>query len=203
MKISKQIPIILCLPLLAGMPVNGKTAKQSLVEVKVAEVNQVKTKMEEDQRRLEEEQRQAEEQARQEAEQKAKEEAEAKEASEQTTSTATSSADQTGSTTWSGSVLSAAAGVNCGPSGKETYYNLDMSGVVSIMRGMGFSEVEYPYSVRSDGAKMLGNYIMVAANLSTHPRGSLVETSMGTGIVCDTGGFAAGNANQLDIATTW
>ena len=50
---------------------------------------------------------------------------------------------------------------------------------------------------------MLGSYVMVAANLSVHPRGSLVPTSLGTGIVCDTGGFAASNPNQLDIATSW
>ena len=101
---------------------------------------------------------------------------------------------------WSGSVLSKSKGVNIGPSGKETYYNLNMSGVVNIMRSQGYSG---EYWVRSDGCKMLGNYIMVAANLGVHPRGSLVQTSLGTGIVCDTGGFASGNANQLDIATTW
>ena len=44
---------------------------------------------------------------------------------------------------------------------------------------------------------------MCAANLNVHPRGSLVETSMGTAIVCDTGGFAYSNSTQLDIATTW
>ena len=107
---------------------------------------------------------------------------------------------QTSNPAWNGSVLSASAGVNYRPSGKETYYNLDMSGVVSIMRGMGNND---EYWVRADGCKMLGNYIMVAANLGVHSRGSLVETSLGTGIVCDTGGFASGNANQLDIATTW
>lgn len=107
---------------------------------------------------------------------------------------------QSRSYTWNGSVLTPSAGVNYGPSGKETYYNLNMSGVISIMRGMGYTG---EYWVRNDGCKMLGNYIMVAANLSVHPRGSLVETSLGTGIVCDTGGFAAGNPNQLDIATTW
>jgi hypothetical protein len=107
---------------------------------------------------------------------------------------------QSRSYTWNGSVLTPSAGVNYGPSGKETYYNLNMRGVISIMRGMGYTG---EYWVRNDGCKMLGNYIMVAANLSVHPRGSLVETSLGTGIVCDTGGFAAGNPNQLDIATTW
>ena len=87
-----------------------------------------------------------------------------------------------------------------GPSGRETYYNLDMSGVVSIMRGMGNND---PYWVRGDGAKMLGDYVMVAANFGLRPRGSLVPTSMGMGIVCDTGSFAAANPTQLDIATAW
>lgn len=107
---------------------------------------------------------------------------------------------QTSNPSWNGSVLSKRSGVNYGPSGKETYYNLNMNGVVNIMRGMGNYD---EYWVRNDGCKMLGNYIMVAANLSVHPRGSLVETSLGTGIVCDTGSFASGNPNQIDIATTW
>ena len=101
---------------------------------------------------------------------------------------------------WDGPVLSAWAGTVMGPSGKETYYNLDMSGVVEIMRGMGNNDA---YWVREDGCKMLGNYIMCAANLDVHPRGSLVECSLGTCIVCDTGGFAYENPYQLDIATTW
>lgn len=104
---------------------------------------------------------------------------------------------------WDGSVLTPSRGVVWGPTGKETYYNLDMSGVISIMRDMGYSEEEYPYWVRDDGVKMLGDYVMVAANLSVYPRGSLVPCSLGTGIVCDTGGFAVDNPNQLDIATAW
>lgn len=107
------------------------------------------------------------------------------------------------SNSWSGAVLSPSAGVVYGPSGKETYYNLDMSGVISIMRGMGFDAASYPYWVRSDGVKMLGQYCIVAANLDVHPRGSLVECSLGTAIVCDTGGFAYSNPNQLDIAVAW
>lgn len=102
---------------------------------------------------------------------------------------------------WDGPVLTAFAGVNYGPSGKETYYNLDMSGVVSIMRSMGNTD---EYWVRDDGCKMLGDYIMVAADLSAHPRGSLVPTSLGMGIVCDTGGFVSnGSGVALDIATSW
>lgn len=99
--------------------------------------------------------------------------------------------------------LTRTSGVYYGPSGKETWYDMPMYGVVSVMRNMGFSEAEYPYWVRDDGCKMLGNYIMVAADLSIRPRGSLVETSLGTGIVCDTGGFIYSNPYQLDIATAW
>ena len=102
--------------------------------------------------------------------------------------------------TWDGPVLTKNAGVVMGPSGKETYYNLDMSVIVSIMRAMGNTD---EYWIREDGCKMLGDYIMCAANLNVHPRGSLVESSLGTCIVCDTGGFAAANPNQLDIATNW
>lgn len=102
--------------------------------------------------------------------------------------------------TWSGAVLNRSDGTVKGPSGKETYYNLDMSHVVENMHSMG---VQGDYWVRSDGCKMLGDYIIVAANLDIRPKGTLVETSLGMGIVCDTGDFAASNAYQLDIATTW
>ena len=102
--------------------------------------------------------------------------------------------------TWNGSRLTAGSGVNYGPSGKETYYNLDMTGVIYMMRCLGNTD---EYWVRSDGCKMLGNYIMIAANLNVHPRGSLVQTSLGTGIVCDTGSFAEEDPNQIDIAVTW
>ena len=102
--------------------------------------------------------------------------------------------------TWNGSRLTAGSGVNYGPSGKETYYNLDMTGVIYMMRCLGNTD---EYWVRSDGCKMLGSYIMIAANLSVLPRGSLVQTSLGTGIVCDTGSFAEEDPNQIDIAVTW
>ena len=90
-----------------------------------------------------------------------------------------------------------------GPNGKETYYNLPMHGVVQIMRDAGFSEAEYPYWIRDDGCKMLGDYIMVAADLSIRPRGSIIETSLGTALVCDTGSFVNYNATQIDVAVNW
>ena len=101
---------------------------------------------------------------------------------------------------YNGAVLSARLGTVQGPSGKETYYNLPMGGVIQIMRGIGNWD---DYWIREDGVKMLGSYVMVAADLNLHPRGSLVETSLGTGIVCDTGTFIYSNPYQIDIATAW
>ena len=97
-------------------------------------------------------------------------------------------------------VLNRTLGTVIGPSGKETFYNLDMSGVIAIMQSMGYYA---DYWVREDGVKMYGDYIMVAANLNIRPKGTLVQTSLGMGIVVDTGGFATTNPYQLDIATTW
>lgn len=96
--------------------------------------------------------------------------------------------------------LTASGGVYYGPSGKETYYNLNMSGVIDIMRGMGNNDA---YWIREDGAKMLGDYVIVAADLNKCPRGTIVDTSIGKGIVCDTGSFTQNSDTQLDIATDW
>jgi len=96
--------------------------------------------------------------------------------------------------------LNAAAGRVNGPTNEETYYNLDMSKVVDTMRRKGFSEEDYPYYIREDGVKMLGDYVMVAADLSIHPRGVIVETSLGQGLVCDTGDFTE---DIYDVATDW
>lgn len=101
---------------------------------------------------------------------------------------------------FNGPKLTKSKGVNQGPSGRETYYNLPMNGVINTMRRMGNND---KYWVRDDGVKMLGKYVMIAANLNIRPRGSLVPTSLGMGIVCDTGGFASKNPTQIDIATSW
>ena len=102
---------------------------------------------------------------------------------------------------WDGPILTATKGVNYGPSGKETYYNLPMDGVIEIMRI--YCDNYDEHWIREDGCHMLGDYIMVAADLSIRPRGSLVPTSLGMGIVCDTGGFIYNDAYQLDIAVVW
>ena len=44
---------------------------------------------------------------------------------------------------------------------------------------------------------------MVAANLGLRPYGTIVATSLGAGIVVDTGTFASSNRTQLDIAVAW
>jgi 3D (Asp-Asp-Asp) domain-containing protein len=75
-----------------------------------------------------------------------------------------------------------------------------MEGVVKMMRSMGNTDEHW---IREDGVHMLGNYVMIAANLELRPRGSIVETSLGLGVVADTGGFAKDNPTQIDIATIW
>ena len=104
---------------------------------------------------------------------------------------------------WDGPVLNSFNGRIQGPSGEETYYNLPMEGVISIMRDLGYSEEEYPYWVRDDGVKMFGDYVMCAAHLGIRPKGTILESSLGTAIVCDTGTFAETNMYQLDIAVSW
>ncbi|MBR3121888.1 G5 domain-containing protein [Candidatus Saccharibacteria bacterium] len=80
---------------------------------------------------------------------------------------------------------------------QETYYDLNMRVVMHYCGGKS-------YSVRADGAKVdQDGYILVAANLQRYPRCSVVETSLGKGKVYDTGGFAAGNPEQFDLATDW
>ncbi len=80
---------------------------------------------------------------------------------------------------------------------QETFYDLNMSGVMGFCGKSG-------YSVREDGAKVDDEgYIIVAANLSRYPRCSIVETSLGLGRVYDTGTFAASNPEQFDLATDW
>lgn len=120
-----------------------------------------------------------------------------------TTTTTTATTTTTTRTTWTGEVLSRNNGVVFGPSGKETYYDLDMSGVIATMRNIGYSENDYPYWVRSDGVKMLGQYVMIAADFNTRPRGTIIESSLGFAIVCDTGLFSQKYPTQIDIAVTW
>lgn len=120
-----------------------------------------------------------------------------------TATTTTVSTTTTTKSSWTGDVLSKSKGVVNGPSGRETYYNLNMTSVINSMRRAGYSEAEYPYWVREDGVKMLGNYVMVAANYNIRPKGSIIESSLGAAIVCDTGSFVKHHPTQIDVAVTW
>lgn len=100
---------------------------------------------------------------------------------------------------YSGTKLTASAGVVYGPSGKETYYNLNMSGVVANAQAAGISGT---YGVRADGVKTYNGLVIVAANTNVHAKGSIIQTSLGTGIVLDHC-VASESTGQLDIATTW
>lgn len=103
--------------------------------------------------------------------------------------------------TWTGEVLNSTNGRVDGPNGAETYYNLPMSGVVSLMNSNGYYGTTW---TRSDGAKMWNSYVMIAADLSKYPKGTIVETTLGMGIVVDTGGFVTnGSGVAFDIATNW
>jgi uncharacterized protein YabE (DUF348 family) len=81
---------------------------------------------------------------------------------------------------------------------RETYYDLNMSVVMQSCGQGGY------YIVRPDGAKVdAQGYILIAANYSRYPKCSLVETSLGTGKVYDTGGFASRYPDGFDLATDW
>lgn len=96
--------------------------------------------------------------------------------------------------------LTPGGGVFDGPSGLETYYNMDMTVIVQVAHSNGIGG---EYWIREDGCKMLGDYIICACNRDVHPYGSIVQTSLGAGISLDTGGFAVNNPTQIDIATNW
>ena len=91
-----------------------------------------------------------------------------------------------------GSRLTRSSGVNYYNGNKETYYNLDMSGVISNAQSMG---IQGNYWIRDDGVKMYGDYVIVAAQMD---KGTIISTSLGTGIVLD---YCP--SNSVDIATNW
>lgn len=95
-------------------------------------------------------------------------------------------------TSYSNGVLTPSGGVNSFNGNTETYYNLDMSGVIANAQNMG---IQGEYWVRDDGVKMYGDYVIVA---SQHDKGTIIDTSLGTGIVLD---YCP--AGTVDVATAW
>lgn len=91
---------------------------------------------------------------------------------------------------------------------KETYYNMDMANIEYSLKahfaGTNGTTKNAKAFLRSDGIKMFGDehgtaYVMVAADLSIYPKGTIVQTSLGPGIVCDTGV----RGQHFDIAVEW
>lgn len=125
---------------------------------------------------------------------------------EDTQREATSDEDSTQQTSYEGASstsygeLNTVTGRITGPSGSETYYNLNMSHCVERMQSLGY---DYEYWVREDGVKMFGPYVMVAADFNTRPLGTVLDSSLGQAIVVDTGDFAESDPTCLDIATNW
>lgn len=91
------------------------------------------------------------------------------------------------------------------PSGRETYYDSDMRERVKNMRNKGYSKKKYPFKIRKDGVKMLGDYVIIAANRNIKGReyGKILDTSLWKWIVCDTGSFVKKHPTWIDIATDW
>lgn len=108
--------------------------------------------------------------------------------------------------------LNAYMGVNYYNGHKETYYNMYMGGLIEAMNRGGWAYNDCinkdiidnildtsGYWIRSDGCKMFGSYIILAASEYEYRRGSIVSTSLGTGIVLDRGV----GPGVIDIAVNW
>lgn len=79
----------------------------------------------------------------------------------------------------------------------ETWYDLPMDKVIANAQAAG---IPCEYSVREDGVKMFGQWVIVASHPSV-TRYTLVDTSLGQGIVLDR--HTAGDTELYDIATSW
>ncbi len=112
---------------------------------------------------------------------------------------------------WDGTILNSELGVlENGPGGTyETYYDADvicpvgMDNCVRYMRDLGFDEETYPYYLREDGVRMFGDYVMVAADTNVLPKGTVIDTSLGMGMVVDHCENSETNHRQVDIAVNW
>ena len=80
----------------------------------------------------------------------------------------------------------------------ETWYDLSMTNIVERTDAdLGVSGM---YSIREDGVKCYGPWVIVASHPSI-PRYSFVETSLGQGIVLDR--HEMPDKDLYDIATDW
>lgn len=80
----------------------------------------------------------------------------------------------------------------------ETYYNLSMNRIVQRAQDRG---IEGEYWEADNGCKMLGEFIICAG--ASNRYGEIIETSLGPGIIIDTGDFVKKEPTTIDIATNW
>ena len=80
----------------------------------------------------------------------------------------------------------------------ETWYDLPMNRIVE--RADAYYGMQDVYEVNEDGIKTYNGFVICAADWSVYPYGSLIETSVGTGIVLD---HTQTDSNVIDIATSW
>lgn len=96
---------------------------------------------------------------------------------------------------WFGGKLTRSGGVFYRSDGiKETFYNLSMNNIIANAKAMGIAG---DYAVRADGVKTYGGYVIVA--VGGVAKGTIVSTSLGTGIVLD----SCPTPGVYDIAVTW
>ena len=95
-------------------------------------------------------------------------------------------------------VLSAAKGINSFMGHQESWYNLPMENIIeraNLIYG------ENPYWIREDGVKMYGPFVICAGTSSRY--GEVIDTSLGKGLILDTGDFVKEDPDKIDIATAW
>lgn len=92
--------------------------------------------------------------------------------------------------------------------GKESYCNIPPDYIINTARQCGYKENDFPYWIREDGCRMLGNYIICAADYNVYPYGTIIDTSLGKGIVIDTGSTLIKSDkwhydHDIDLYTIW
>lgn len=97
-------------------------------------------------------------------------------------------------------VLTAVKGVNnfCGHT--ESWYNLKMTKVAQ--RADKYYGLSNAYAIREDGVKTYNGFVICAGNYEVHPYGSVIDTSLGTGLILDHTGKET-DKTLIDIATAW
>lgn len=97
------------------------------------------------------------------------------------------------------SVLTAAKGVNKFMDHEERWYNLNMRRVVQ--RADKHFGLKDAYAIRPDGVKTYNGLVICAGARDRY--GEVIDTSLGKGIIIDSGSFEASDPTMIDIATDW